>query len=149
VERDAALLAGAGGDVDVAGSLLSFGVGWIVLEGPVVVLEYGLAGAMGLLLSGTWWQLAGAVCSWLVSALILVSVLWVSVLSLVVSSVLALILASFLWVLVLSLVVSSVLALVLVSSWLQFELFIMVSLVRLLQFLALHWYWYLQAPCVV
>jgi hypothetical protein len=39
VERDAALLAGAGGDVDVAGSLLSFGVGWIVLEGPVVVLE--------------------------------------------------------------------------------------------------------------
>ena len=39
VERDAALLAGAGGGVDVAGSLLGFWVGWVALEGPVVVLE--------------------------------------------------------------------------------------------------------------
>jgi hypothetical protein len=39
VERDTALLAGAGGDIVVAGSLLGFGVGWVALEGSVVVLE--------------------------------------------------------------------------------------------------------------
>ena len=39
VERDAALLAGTGGDVVIAGSLLGFCVGWVALEGPVVVLE--------------------------------------------------------------------------------------------------------------
>ena len=39
VERDAAVLAGTGGDVDIAGGLLGFWVGWVALEGPVVVLE--------------------------------------------------------------------------------------------------------------
>ena len=39
VERDTTLLAGTAGDVVVVGSLLGFWVDWVVLEGPVVVLD--------------------------------------------------------------------------------------------------------------